>query len=73
MLVLTRKQGERILIGDDIVLKVVGIDGNRVRLAFDAPSTVRILRGELMPSAAALPLKGREKHKHRNSPVPLTH
>ncbi len=52
MLVLTRKQGETIRIGDDIVLKVVGFAGNRVRLAFDAPSDIRILRGELTHSGA---------------------
>jgi carbon storage regulator len=47
MLVLSRKMGETINIGDDVLLTVVAVQGNRVRLAFDAPPDVLILRGEL--------------------------
>jgi carbon storage regulator len=47
MLVLNRKPGEKIVIGDGITLTVVEIRGNRVRLAFDAHDRVRILRTEL--------------------------
>ncbi len=47
MLVLTRKPGEKVVIGDDITLTVVAVQGNRVRLALDAPDQVRILRAEL--------------------------
>jgi carbon storage regulator len=47
MLVLTRKPGEKITIGNGITLAVVEVRGNRVRLAFDAPDQVRILRAEL--------------------------
>jgi carbon storage regulator CsrA len=47
MLVLNRKPGEQIVIGDDITLTVVEVRGDRVRLAFDAPDQVRILRTEL--------------------------
>jgi carbon storage regulator len=47
MLVLSRKRGERIVIGPDIELMVVGIHGNRVRLAFDAPRDVAIHRQEI--------------------------
>lgn len=48
MLVLSRKQGETIHIGDEIVLEVRRIVGNRVVLAIDAPEKYRILRGELV-------------------------
>jgi carbon storage regulator len=48
MLVLSRKPGEKILIGDNITLTVVRLQGNQVRLALDAPDEVRILRGELV-------------------------
>ena len=51
MLVLSRKVGERIHVGDNIVLEIRRIAGNRVTLALDAPRTVRILRGELEQSA----------------------
>jgi carbon storage regulator len=47
MLVLSRKVGERIHVGDNIVLEIRRIAGNRVTLALDAPRDVRILRGEL--------------------------
>ena len=47
MLVLSRKTGERIHIGDEIVVEIRRIAGNRVTLAMRAPRNVRILRGEL--------------------------
>lgn len=48
MLILSRKVGEEILIGDGITVAVNRISGDRVTLAFKAPAHVRILRGELM-------------------------
>ena len=45
MLVLSRKVGERIHVGDSITLEIRRIAGNRVTLALDAPLDVRILRG----------------------------
>lgn len=51
MLVLSRKVGERIHVGDNIVLEIRRIAGNRVTLALDAPRNVRILRGELERAA----------------------
>ena len=47
MLVLSRKEGEQLIIGDDIVLTVSKISGNRVAIGIDAPRNVRIIRGEL--------------------------
>mgnify|MGYP002623394790 CR=1 FL=1 len=47
MLVLTRKVGERIQIGDDITVVVTKSSGNRVTLGIEAPKDVRIVRGEL--------------------------
>jgi carbon storage regulator len=47
MLVLSRKPGEKVVIGNGITLIVVEVRGVRVRLAFDAPDQVRILRAEL--------------------------
>ena len=48
MLVLSRKPGEKVVIGNGITLTVVSVLGNKVRLAFDAPDQVRILRAELL-------------------------
>ena len=47
MLALSRKPGERVVIGDGITLTVVEVRGDRVRLAVDAPKQVRIRRAEL--------------------------
>lgn len=47
MLVLGRRVGEGIWIGDDILVKVSSIQGNQVKLAIDAPRDVNILRCEL--------------------------
>lgn len=47
MLVLNRKKGEAILIGNNIRITIEKIDRDRVTLGFDAPQDVRILRGEL--------------------------
>lgn len=49
MLVLSRKVGQEILIGDNIRITINKVSGNRVTLGVDAPEHVRILRGELEP------------------------
>ncbi len=47
MLVLSRKTGERILIGKDVTLTVIRVGPNAVRLGFDAPNDLNIVREEL--------------------------
>lgn len=47
MLILTRRIGERILIGDDISISVLGVRGNQVRLGIDAPAEVAVHREEI--------------------------
>jgi len=49
MLVLSRRVGERIQIGDNITLVVSRVIGNRVTIGIEAPSDVRIVRSELVP------------------------
>ena len=48
MLVLSRKVGERILIGDDISVMVLDIDDNKVRIGIEAPKEVLIVRPEVL-------------------------
>jgi len=47
MLVLSRKIGEKLVIGDNITVVVSRVAGNRVTLGIEAPNDVRIVRGEL--------------------------
>ncbi len=48
MLVLSRKLGEKVIIGDNIRISVLTIEGNRVRLGLSAPKEVAIQREELL-------------------------
>ncbi len=52
MLVLTRKQNEKIRIGENITITVIRMKGKAVRLGIDAPKNVNVLRGELAFDAA---------------------
>ena len=51
MLILQRKAGESLLIGDGIEITVLSVDSGRVRLAIEAPKSVPILRSELKAAA----------------------
>jgi carbon storage regulator CsrA len=53
MLVLTRKENEQILIGDDIKITVVKVRGKGVRVGIEAPREVRVVRAELAKELAA--------------------
>lgn len=48
MLVLTRKISQRIVVGNDVKITVVRVDGNKVRLGIEAPSNVPIFREEVL-------------------------
>ncbi len=47
MLVLSRKTGESIFIGSDIEIKVISISKDKVKLGFEAPKNIAVIRGEL--------------------------
>jgi carbon storage regulator len=47
MLVLSRKESQRIRLGDSIVITIVKISGDKVRVGIEAPSNVLVLRDEL--------------------------
>lgn len=60
MLVLSRHANEAIVIGKDIVVQVLSIEGRTVRIGINAPDDVGIARGEVLAEGeAALPKKGR--------------
>ena len=47
MLILTRKSGEGLFIGDDIRIKILEIRGKQIRLGIEAPTSVVVLREEI--------------------------
>ncbi len=53
MLVLSRKSGQRIVIGDDVVVTILKVRGNQVRIGIEAPASVSIRRDELAELALA--------------------
>jgi carbon storage regulator len=69
MLVLTRKIAETIHIGNGIVVKVISCGRGRVKIGIEAPTDVRVIRGELADSA----LLSRLKLSHTSLPAPSAH
>ncbi|MBN9629792.1 carbon storage regulator CsrA [Leifsonia sp. TF02-11] len=60
MLVLTRKVGERVLIGDDIVVTILDVRGDGVRVGIDAPRGIRIQRDEVVQAVSEANQEARE-------------
>jgi len=58
MLILTRKESERIYLGDDIVLTIVRVGSDKVRIGVEAPSNVRVLRLELSEASQETVIDG---------------
>lgn len=75
MLVLSRKLGEKILIGDQIVVTVVKIDRNQIRLGIEAPADVAVYREEIAPGAVATAgtaVADEPQHQYRTRSTMLT-
>jgi len=47
MLILTRRIGEKIVIGDDVTITILGVKGNQVRVGIEAPRDVQVHREEI--------------------------
>ena len=65
MLVLTRKPKQQIMIGDDIIVNVVEVQGDNVRIAIEAPREVKIYRGEIYRAIGGEPQGGDAARKYR--------
>ena len=58
MLVLTRKETQTILIGDNIVIRIVQAGASSVKIGIEAPRDIRIVRGELLTEGTPEPVSG---------------
>ena len=47
MLILTRRAGETVMVGDDVTVTVLGVKGNQVRVGINAPKSVAVHREEI--------------------------
>jgi carbon storage regulator len=47
MLVLSRRNGEALMIGDNVVVRILGIDGGQVKIGIDAPKDIAVHREEI--------------------------
>ncbi len=56
MLVLSRKQGQRIVVGNGITVTVVSVRGSRVKLGFEGPTEIPIHREEIRQRLAQMPV-----------------
>jgi carbon storage regulator len=56
VLVLSRRERERVRVGNSIVITVVRVAGDKVRLGIEAPAEMRVLRDELKPHDASDPV-----------------
>ncbi|MGQ0656687.1 MAG: carbon storage regulator CsrA [Chromatiales bacterium] len=61
MLILTRRVGESLMIGDDVSVTVLGVKGNQVRLGVNAPKTVAVHREEIYQRIQQEKAEGRSR------------
>jgi carbon storage regulator len=61
MLILTRRVGETVMIGDNVAVAIIGVKGTQIRIGIDAPKNVAVLRKEIY-----------ERIPHEQHPAPLT-
>ena len=74
MLVLSRKQNERIRVGDSVVVTVVRVSGDRVRIGIEAPREISVYRKEVFleihpPADATPPVEGAEVTAEADHPA----
>ena len=67
MLILTRKVGESVMVGDDITVTVLGVKGNQVRVGVKAPRDVSVHRKEIYERINNVSLDKQVEHSEKNA------
>jgi carbon storage regulator len=65
MLILTRRVGETVMIGNDVTVTILGVKGNQVRVGINAPKTVAVHREEIYERIKREE-QGDQQGEHRN-------
>jgi carbon storage regulator len=66
MLILTRRVGETLRIGDDVAVTVLGVKGNQVRIGIDAPKAVDVHREEVFQKIKREPVQSTERERGKS-------
>ncbi len=67
MLVLTRKKGQSIIIGDNIKIKVISVNQSNVEIGIDAPKDINIVREELVEKVKSLNIEAANLNIEKDS------
>lgn len=80
MLILTRRKGEAIMIGDDVTVSVLAVEGSQVRIGIQAPKAVEVHRDEIYkrihgenPRSQAASMTPAQQSKLRAAGDPIVH
>ncbi len=63
MLILTRRVGETLMVGDEVTVTVLGVKGNQVRIGINAPKEIAVHREEIYERIKAEQVQGHEQDK----------
>ncbi len=64
MLILSRKVGEQVVVGEDITIQILGVKGKQIRIGIAAPKTVSVHRQEIYARIKEQEIKSQEEQYH---------